>query len=310
MALGLIDKFNGELRADPSLALPTQVPIPRAKSGPLHRVEFTVEFVGPYSIPAGSASRLLDQDWYLALQSPKIWSMSAADNQWVPLVGTSVGSYDSLAICWPYLREDSRLTGAVADQLWRASAPFADAVRRRPAALPPPEDVDRLAEELQAIRDHLNIGVTFVFSPSSGWVSEREVWITAANMGLTFAPQGAFEYRVNGTELPLFSVTPIGENDQFSLGSVLDNAVHSGLLIGFNVPRCPNPAKAIEGALRFGRLLCERFGGRLINDEDQFVDAATAARSIEQVQQAAITLTKTEIIPGSSEAVALFPLEV
>jgi len=308
MISGVYDPFNGELKADPNLALPSQVPTPRAKTGPLHRVEFTVEFIGPYSIPAASASRLLDQDWYLALQHPKIWSMSAADNTWVPLVGTNVGSYDSLAVCWPYLRDDNDLTGAVTDTLWRSTSPFADAIRRRPAALPPPDEVDRRVEELKAIRDHLNIGVTFIFAPSSGWVSEKEVWVACANAGLVFAPQGAFEYRVAGNDLPLFEVSPLGDSTQFSMGAIQMNAVHPGLLIGFNVPRCPNPPRAIEGALKFGRMMCERFGGRLINDDDQFVDAAVASRSIEQVQQAAVMLTKAEIIPGSSEAVALFPL--
>ena len=97
------DYFGEPLRPDPAIALaPIEVTIP-LKSGPLHRVQFVIEFVGPRSVPALAAIHLLGSEWYSALGQPFIHAMRPADLHWHPLTNSTDGSYDSLALSWDLL---------------------------------------------------------------------------------------------------------------------------------------------------------------------------------------------------------------
>ncbi|RYG36090.1 hypothetical protein EON81_10765 [bacterium] len=81
---------------------------------------------------------------------------------------------------------------------------------------------------------------------------------------------------------------------------------HEGVTLGFHLPTCPNPTRAIEGLLRAGRALCERIGGRLLDEDSHFVDGKVAQNSIDNVTAADGALRKAGIDPGSAEAVLLW----
>jgi len=305
----LDDVFGGPLSADPSIALPGNVVGTVEKTGPLHRVEFVIELIGQTSVPAHAAARLLDYDWYEALDRPRAWSMRSADTQWQRLISTKDGSFDSLAISWPIVRAKGNLGAMRARQLYDFATQFGEAISRKAAPIPPAADVDRMAADLDEIHRGLDVGVGIYFMPARGAISERDVWRTCAALGMEFEPSGAFAWKARNSRQPLFEVTPLGQFEAFSLGNARADVKHDALLMGFNVPLSPNPARAIEGLLKTGRHFCEKFGGRLIDDSERFVDAAMAGQIIQEVSSAIQHLTDAKVAPGSSEARLLFALE-
>ena len=309
MRQDLDDVFGGPLVGDPSIALPGNVIGTVEKPGPLHRVEFVVELVGQASVPAHAAARLLDYDWHSALDNPRAWSMRSSDTSWQRLIATKDGSFDSLAMSWPIIRANGNIGTRRARELYDFATQFGEAIGRRAAPFPPAEDVDRLAADLDEIHRGLDVGVGIYFVPSRGRISERDVWRTCASLGMEFEPAGSFAWKARNARQPLFEITPIGTYESFSLGNAKADAQHEGLLFGFNVPLSPQPARAIEGLLRSGRHFCEKFGGRLIDDSDRFVDAATAGQIIREVTSAIEHLTQAKVAPGSSEARLLFDLD-
>jgi len=298
--------FGGPLQPDARYRLPGSVPIPARKFGPLPRIEFTIELVGPYSVPASAAARLLDQDWYLALGQPKLWAMRPSDTHWETLSGDKNGSYDSLALSWPILGADGELKTRAAVLLEKTVEPFAAAINRRSVSMPRAEDVDYLGMDLRKASAMLDIGLCLTYIPARGTISEADIWRTCRAHNLSFAPDGTFVWNVSGTDLPLFEVLPLGPVPRFSLGNVQASIQHPGLTIGIHIPVCPNPEKAIEGALRLGRNLCESYGGMVTDDSDRFVDSAIAKNLIEECQHAVRLLLQAKLPPGSAECVRLF----
>lgn len=301
-----MDDFGVPLLRDPKIALPESVPLPKIKVGPLHRVEFVVELAGQRSATASAVSRLLDYDWYTALGHPRLWGMRPSDEQWQPLVASHEGAYDSVAITYPMVKPDGRLDISAAMRIEERANEFAALINRRAIGVPKAQDIGPIARELESLRDNLDVGVSFAFAPSRGRVAEKDLWILFAALGLQFGSTGNFEYRPFGSERGLFEALPVGSADRFSLASVQAGVQHEGVSLGFRLPTCPNPIRAIEGLLRTGRALCERIGGRLLDENSQFVDARIAQKSINDVTVGDVTLRKAGIEPGSSEAILLW----
>jgi hypothetical protein len=298
--------FGRPLAPDPRFALAGSVSAPAVKTGPIPRIEFTIEFVGPYSVAASAAGRLVDPDWYGALGQPQAWAMRPSDTRWEPLTGDRNGSYDSLALSWPIVRPDGYLSDRAATLLEQSAAHFAHAINRKIVSLPHIQDLNGLGSDLARALDELDIGFCLTFLPSQGTVSEAAIWEQSAAHGLQFSPQSAFVWHPKGAAFPLFEVLPFGQFERFSLANVKSGVRHEGVTIGFSVPTCPNPERAIEGALRFGRNLCENLGGRILDDSDRFVDKAAAESIIRECQHAVSLLNQAKLTPGSAEAVRLF----
>lgn len=298
--------FGGQFPSDPRIALKRNVPVPPRKTGPLHRVEYVVEFVGPKSIPAIAAARILDFDWYSALDQPKIWAMRSSDPNWERLSGSRDGSYDSLAISWPLVNQNNLLPAPRATELLQIANQFGAAIERHAYPRPLPEDVPVIAQDLYTIRESLDAGVSLVFDPSRPTVSEEDLWRACAALGLQMTPDGAFAWIAEGADEPLFEVRPVGITDRFTLAAVQRGQVHDGATIGFSIPRCPNPAKAVEGALTAARYFCETIGGRVLDDSDRFVDRTVASDIITTVTTVLATFKEAQLEPGSEEARRLF----
>ncbi|CAN5629124.1 hypothetical protein BH11ARM2_BH11ARM2_05650 [soil metagenome] len=302
-----MDDFGVPLLRDPKIALPESVALPKKKVGPLHRVEFVVEMAGPRTATAAAVSRLLDYDWYTALGHPRLWGMRPSDETWQPLAASHDGAYDSVALSYPMVRLDGKLDVGSALRVEERANEFATLINRRAIGVPKASEVGAIARDLENIRDNLDAGVSFAFSPSRGRVLEKDLWIIFAAMGLQFGSSGNFEYRPFGADRGLFEALPIGgASEKFSLASVQAGAQHEGVSLGFRLPTCPNPIRAIEGLLRTGRALCERVGGRLLDEDSRFVDGKIAQRAINDVTAADATLRRAGIEPGSAEAILLW----
>lgn len=301
------DLFGVPLKPDPAVALP---PAPRpvpAKPGPLHRVEFVIELVGPRSVPALAASRLLDPDWQGALGNPRVHAMRASDLQWQPLTGAKDGSYDSLALSWPFLGERGSLGEPAGATLMQTAERFAQPISRRAVAIPPPADIDVQVRDLQRLREILDVGVALVYGPYSGQISERELWIACARLGLGFSPEGSFDWRSDPASPPLVSVTPIGISEAFSLAGVQQGRTFEGATIGFSVPRCPDPRAALDAAFRIADVLAARLKGVVFDDEGRPASARIRGEMAQALEQGLGLFGQANLAPGSAEARTLFP---
>src|SRR6185312_8968382 len=142
------DLFGRQLEPDPAVALPDPEIRINPKKGPLYKVQYVLEFVGPRSVPASMACSLLRPEWYAALGQPQVFSMQPADLSWGMLTAKTEGSYDSLALTWDLLSLAGTLSSASAQHLLTIAEQFGSAINRRVAALPVPAEVDQAAARL------------------------------------------------------------------------------------------------------------------------------------------------------------------
>lgn len=298
------DLFGKSLKPDPAVALP-RISVSSPKTGPLHRVELIIELVGPRSVPAPSLQPLLQPTWTAALGEPRLWAMQPADTAWAPLDPSRGGSFDSVAASWDLVSERGQLSSASAHHLLATAERFAAGIGRRAVAIPAVTDVDAAVASLLDIRANLDTGVALMVLKGGG-VPERDLWIQCARLGLEMEPDGAFAWKAEGHGQPLFSVTPVGDTERFSLAGVTAGAVHQGVTLGFSLPRCPDPLRAWEGLARAARTLADSCGAQIF-DEDVNPFDASAERSLgSALRQGADTLQRLGLAPGTSEALRLF----
>lgn len=300
--------FDPPLAPDPVVALPAPQVMPFDKPGPLHRVQFTIEFVGPRSVPAAHAAHLLTPDWFHALGEPYAFVMRPADTAWRPLDGSPDGSYDSLALAWDYLSPRGALSTASARHLLSTAERFGQGIARRAMALPPPEDVDRLVASLLEIHENLDVGVGLSVHPLTGRVSERELWIACARLGLVLTPSGSYDWVAPGHPSPLLSVTPVGTTEAFSPEGVQRGETHEGVSLGFNVPRCPSPTQGLEGLFRVADTLAASTHGQIYDDSGNPFGPRSKEEMRQGVVQASTLLEEVGLRAGSPEALRVFPL--
>jgi hypothetical protein len=303
----LSEVFGNALQPEPAIALqPVQIPI-RKKSGPLHRLQFVIEFVGPRSVSAASAAALLHPQWVSALGEPQAFCMSAAHLEWQPLTPSSAGSYDSLAIAWDLITPKGQLSVQTARHLVATAEQFAQHIQRKVMPMPVPEDVPKALSHLKKVQDNFDAGVSVLALPASGVVNEFELWVWCAKLGLT--PNlvgGSFEWIVPSSPLPLFSVSPLGGSEMFTLEGASRGDRHEGALLGFNIPRSPEPIAGLDGMFTVADYLAGRMGGAVFDENNKQLTEKAKQTLRQQMSDAATTLQKLGFAPGSPECQKLF----
>ncbi len=300
------DTFGGPLRVDRAIALQPH-DIPATRVGPAPKVQYVIEIAGPRSLSAVAASGLLNPQWQAALGQPTGWVMAPMDQVWQPLTASQAGAYDSLALAWDMISPRGQLTGASAQNLLNIVEGYAAKQSRRAFPMPTPDQIDLLVKHWETVQTNLDIGFSMCFVNPAGPMFERDIWRLCTAMGLKFGPKGSFDWvATDGWEYPLLSVTPL-EEAAFSLGAVQSGATHSGVTIGFNMPRCPIPKEALDACFAVGqqfalKLSCQTFDDEMNpfgQDKRKLLNNDLAA-AMGLFQQAGIA-------PGSAEALKLFP---
>jgi len=303
---GAPDYFGQPLKPDPAIALaPIEVAIP-AKSGPLHKVQFVIEFIGPRSIPAPAAVHLLNNEWYSALGQPNIHAMRPADLHWQPLTNSTDGSYDSLALSWDMVTSRGQMNSKSAEHLFQVAERYGPFIQRRTAPLPVPKDVDKAVRALLEIKEGLDIGFSLsVYAPGGGYL-ERDLWIVCTRLGLSFSPTGAFDWTVPGATQPLLSVTPFGDLDAFAMSGIQAGLRHPGVTIGFSMPLCPGPAQALDGCFYVAQMIARELGGDILDADDRPISDKIRKEYRDNLRQALSMFSRAGMTTGSPEAVRLF----
>lgn len=306
MSPGLPDLFGRPLQADPEIALqPLRLDLP-LKSGPLHKIQFVIEFVGQRSVSASNASQLLSPDWYQALGKPNLHCMRPADLKWQPLTPAVDGSYDSLAMAWDLLGTDGNISSASAGHLFELAETFAPYIQRRAMAMPMPREVDGIVRALIQAKQMLDIGFELTVMSSRASFPEKDLWIECARLGLEFSPEGSFDWKAPGHPYPLLSVTPIGQTDAFSLSNVQRGMTHVGLTIGFSLPLNISPSQAIEGCFYVADRISQDLSGRILDDANRELTEAIKNHLRQDLKQGLALFARAGMVTGSSEAIGLF----
>ena len=297
-----LDPFGGALGPDPTVVLP-RLTLPPLKTGPLYRIEFVVELVGQRTVPAASASRLLDADWFGALGSPFLWAMRPVDTAWQPMTGSKDGSYDSIALSWRVITERGSINRAAADRLLEVAEGFAKGIGRKAVGVPIPADIEILAKDLRQITEYLDAGIGAAIGGVRPFL-ERDVWVACSALGLEYTPEGEFAWRAD--DRILFSVSPIGASERFSLAGVQAGNRLDGLSIGFRIAVCPDPSRALDGMWHAATTLATRLGGTVFDDEEKPLTTSSTRRAAKDLAEALTLFDRAQIVPGSAEALALF----
>ena len=306
MSSGVPDLFGQPLIADPELALPKlQLDFVR-KTGPLHKVEFVIEFVGQRSVLAGAAVQLLSPEWFQALGQPQCFAMRPADLHWQRLTPALDGSYDSLALSWPFIGRQGSITSQSAKHLLDLAEQFGPFLQRRAMAMPVPREVDGYVRILKEAQQNLDVGFQITVMSSRAQFYEKDLWIECTKLGLQFSPSGSFDWRTPEAPYPLFSVTPIGETDAFSLANVQKAMCHVGVTLGFSIPLCAAPIQAVEGCFYTAEYLARTLGGRILDDSDRELTDRVKNDLLQNTKLALSLFSKLGMTTGSPETEALF----
>jgi|GEM_PF-3359297 hypothetical protein len=292
-------------RADPRIALGRTFPAALLRPGPLPAVEWCITLDGSRPVALAAAARLADPDWFAVLDEPKIHVQPSGSSAWQGLPANRDGQVDQVAVSWPYLHPDV-LRADEAGRRMGMMETFADAIGRRAVASLPVvairERVALLSDLIGRTRRHRRL----VFRPAQADVPEREIWRVCAGLDLDFGPEGTFEYRTSINPFTLLTVRPDPPAGYFSLSGANRGATCREVEFLINVPRCPNPSRAVVAALQSGRAFCERIGGTLVDEQGRFVQATVAQEWIESVIATARELESAGLAPGTSEAITLF----
>ncbi len=298
--------FSVPLASDPAVALPPlTINLPQ-KAGPLYTVQFVVELVGTRSLPANAAAGILSPDWQAALGQPETWVMTPADNEWRPLAARVDGSYDSLALTWDFISDRGQLNGTSAAHLFSIAEKFGQAVERRAMPIPPPADVTARVAALAEAADALDIGFSLAVTTTGGWISEHDIWVHCARLGLDLGPDGAFGWRASNWPEAVVSVTPLGDAQGFSLGAVQRGDSHPGLGVGFSVSRSPAPTVALDAAFHVASTLATAFGALVLDEDGELLSPQSQATYRRNIAEAERALTQAGLAPGSAESLRLF----
>lgn len=266
-----------------------------------------IEFVGPRSLSAASAAALLSPEWFAALGQPHAFCMATADVEWQPLTTNSAGSYDSLALAWDLVNGSEQLSDQSARHLLATAEQFAQHIQRRAMAMPMPEDVPKAVSQLKKVSDNFDAGVSLMVMPQSQQVSEFELWVWCAKLGLTpNVAEGTFDWIVPSSSLPLFSVSPLGGDESFSLEGAKRGDQAEGVLLGFSIPRSPEPMAGLEGMLAAAGFLAGKMFGKVYDENSVPLNDRSISTLREQLAGAVEALTALGFPPGSTEALALF----
>jgi hypothetical protein len=303
---GLPDLFGVPLKPDPAVALqPLQIDY-SVKSGPLHKVQFVIEFVGPRSMMAGPVSQLLSPEWHNALGQPEIFAMRPSDLNWQRLMPSPDGSYDSLALAWDFLGEQGNISSSSAQHLLGFAERFGPHIHRRAMPLPPPADVDKVVKALRMAQDSLDVGFSLNIVSERGGFPEKDLWIECAKLGLDFAPGGTFDYRTPKHPYPLLSVSPMGFTDAFSLGNVQKNMRHQGATVGFSVPLCIAPTQALEACFYVAEHIALHLSGQVLDQDSRALNDRVKGELRNHLKAAVALYAELGITTGSQEALKLF----
>jgi hypothetical protein len=274
----------------------------------MHRLQFVVEFVGPRSVSAASAAALLTPQWFAALGQPQAFAMATADVEWQPLTTTNAGSYDSLALAWDLVTPDGKqLSTPAAQHLLATADQYAQHIERKAMPMPVPEDIPKALKQLKQVSDNFDAGVSILVLPNSKQVSEFELWIWCAKLGLTpNLADGTFDWIVPSSPLPLFSVSPVGETESFTLDGAKRGDQHDGVLLGFSIPRSPEPMAGLEAMFKAASYLAERMSGQIYDENSAPITDASKQDIRTQLADAVAALQKLGFPPGSPESLRLF----
>ncbi|MEZ0327676.1 MAG: cell division protein ZipA C-terminal FtsZ-binding domain-containing protein [Fimbriimonas sp.] len=306
MNSGLPDLFGVPLKPDPAIALqPLQINY-SPKSGPLHKVQYVIEFVGPRSMMAPAVSQLVSPEWHNALGQPEIYAMRPSDLHWQRLSPSQDGSYDSLALAWDFLGEQGNITSASAQHLLSFAERFSPHINRRAMPLPPPNDVDKVVKALLMAQENLDVGFSINILADNVGFQEKDLWIECAKLGLDFAPGGTFDYRTPKHPYPLLSVSPMGFTDVFSLGNVQKDTRHQGATVGFSVPLCIAPTQALEASFFVAEHIGHNLAGQVLDQDSRSLTERVKSELRQHLKAAVALYAELGITTGSQEALKLF----
>jgi hypothetical protein len=301
-----VDAFAAALRPDPAVALhPPQLPPPPGE-GPLRKLQYVIELVGPRTAPAESVKAILQPNWQNALGQPQVFVMAGKDTAWRRLDPADMsGAYDSIALAWDLVGSQGSLRQGPAQHLLNVAENLANQLQRRAICTPMPDEVERASKAIAEAQEGLDIGVNLSVMPRYGELPEKEIWIACRELGLELSPTGLFEWRVAGWPAPLLGVGPL-EADAFTLGQVQQGVTHEGVDVGFHVPLSPAPEVSLEGCFHVASHLAQRLHAVALDEHDAPLDDRGKQMLRANLQQALNSFRQVGIEPGSAEALKLF----
>lgn len=302
----MVKVFGRPLAADPAIALK---PFPIRVSnlpGPIRVLQYVIELVGPKSVLAASVEPLLTSQWHSALGNPQIFVMGPGDTAWQPFLKPVGGSFDSVALAWDMVADKGELSAQSATHLLQAAEKFAEGIQRRALALPQPDEIARSIAGLHDAHESLDIGFSLAIVPRAGDMPEKDVWLIATSLGLQLDPNGAFAWIHSDWPEPILSLTPLDNDNPFSAREVSNGRRQTGLSLGFNVPRSPDPMAALEACFHIASTFADAVDALIVDDEGSLLDAPGKSRYRNNLAAAVESLTQAGFAPGSAAALILF----
>lgn len=274
----------------------------KPETGPFHKVQFVIEIAGSNLIPGDRARELLEPTVRASFGEPEVYVMAPGERRWRPLwSGDNSITFDSMALAWDFVTSSGKLTAASASELWKRAEQYASALGRRAFPLPPPEDAAKAADNLEQVRDALDIGVDVLLRTLEPRLDLTALVVAAYEVGFRMGSSGVLEWRQSGWPEPLLTILPDEGDEVFGVDAPI-----RGVDIGFTVPCSPDPEQSLERLFTAAERIGAKMDLPVLTEEGEPL-SESAKNNIRKMLAAALdTFDRIQLKPGSAEALRLF----
>lgn len=299
----LFAAIGRELTLDSAIALkPVSLPPFKPDVGPYHKVQYVIELVGKQFIQSSHAKALLEAKAKSGLGDPEIYVTVPGQSRWMALwTGDDALAYDSLAFAWDLISEKGCLSSATASELWKRAEEVAKPLSRRAIPLPPPDQVDSAAANLQQIKAAFDIGIDLMIDAPYNTPLDTAAAVEAAYaVGFRLGASGLLEWKQQGWQEPLLTILPT-DGDEIPIGGGL-----SGLTIGFSFATSPAPDGVLERLFSAAKEIASASGARVTDSDGRLLSPELETELRSNLNAALDSFEAAGFQSGTSEAMRLF----
>ena len=305
LALGP-EPLEDALHLLPPLTLPPPAP---ALTGPHPGTEFVVDLAGKEPVQGAQVAAALTPNRRAALGLGRLWGQPAGYDVWTLVSEAHPQThFQTLSLCWslPALLSEGVEMARDLAVLTGDAVRLGMELRRTAAPRESPEAAVRRAEALSRLRGRFGRSVEMRLLPAGRPFPARAVWRAAYALGLRWGNMDLFHALDAAGRISLFTVSAAGQPGYFLPERAAQGEGIPGLLLGFELPRSPDPLAVYDRmavALAYFR---QKLGGHPTTPDGGALDGDRLDTRRDELEAMIHEMARAGIAPGSPEAARFF----
>ncbi len=288
------------------LRLPSPTP---ALTGPHPGTEFVIDLLGEEPVEGAQVRAALTPERRTALGFGRLWGQPAGYDVWALVSETHPATqFSALALCWSLpalLSEGVEMARDLAVFTGQAARLAAD-LKRTVSPRERPEAAVRRAEQLSRLRVRFSRSVEMRLMPVNRLFPARAVWRAVYALGLRWGNMDLFHALDAAQRVSLFTVSAAGQTGYFLPERAAQGEGIPGIVLGFELPRSPDPLAGYDRMAVALAYLRQNLGGQPATCDGGDLDADRLETDRDELEAMISEMARAGIAPGSPEAARFF----